>query len=554
MKKELICGWVLIFLLLAWFPASRSWSDGGYFSSSRSIAVSTDQREIIIKNGEQISMTLSTGYAGEGEDFCWIIPTPVAPAVHDVREAGDAGEAAFELLQQHTAPVVTAVSQGEKLGGMAQGTGPSAGPVSPVTVYGMVTLEHYEISILGAEAGGPLLAWLKRNGYAVAPSAQRVLDAYARERWAFVAVKLNPSEKRHYEQEFLPPLTIRYSSSRLVYPLRISAVSTTQTVGITLYVITQSTVTASNLPVKTLVFEDLIPRSENAAKYVEDCIRETSGSDGRTLAVLWKGKIESADELDQALNGLTKNPFPAGAAVYLTRLEALMAPSALSRDVDLRLEQEPRQFRVGLSTPLTGVWGTPWKVAGVYGARKISGLHLHTSVLKEDGTVWSWGNPRTLGDGSTGERSTPVQVRSLSGVAAIAAGTCHTAALKSDGSVWTWGGDKGGSLIYRKDPPCSKPVQVRGLSGVVAIAAGGGHTVALKGDATVWTWGINSRGQLGDGSNTERLKPVQVKSLSGIVAIAAGGYHTVALKEDGTVWAWGHNCSGQLGDGTATDR
>ncbi len=68
MQKERIYGWTLILFILTWLPASQVYADGGYFSS-RSVAMSADQRAIIIKNGNEISMTFSTGYTGEGEDF-----------------------------------------------------------------------------------------------------------------------------------------------------------------------------------------------------------------------------------------------------------------------------------------------------------------------------------------------------------------------------------------------------------------------------------------------------------------------------------------------------
>ena len=52
-------------------------------------------------------MTIPTGYTGEGGDFTWIIPVPVPPAVENVSEAGEDGEAAFALLDEYTAPVFT---------------------------------------------------------------------------------------------------------------------------------------------------------------------------------------------------------------------------------------------------------------------------------------------------------------------------------------------------------------------------------------------------------------------------------------------------------------
>ena len=44
---------------LTWLPTFSAWPDGGYFSPL--VAVSADQRAIIIMNGNEISMTFSTG-------------------------------------------------------------------------------------------------------------------------------------------------------------------------------------------------------------------------------------------------------------------------------------------------------------------------------------------------------------------------------------------------------------------------------------------------------------------------------------------------------------
>jgi hypothetical protein len=72
----------------------------------------------------------------------------------------------------------------------------TSGPNSLVTVYGTVTLQHYEVSVLGAAAAATLLEWLQQNDYQVDPTAQEVLDAYVRRNWAFVAAKLNPTAER----------------------------------------------------------------------------------------------------------------------------------------------------------------------------------------------------------------------------------------------------------------------------------------------------------------------------------------------------------------------
>jgi hypothetical protein len=86
--------WLLLISLLLILPVFYIAADGAYFSS-QSVAVSADQRAILIQNGKKISMTFSTGYIGEGEDFGWIIPTPVPLAIKNVSEAGENGEATF---------------------------------------------------------------------------------------------------------------------------------------------------------------------------------------------------------------------------------------------------------------------------------------------------------------------------------------------------------------------------------------------------------------------------------------------------------------------------
>jgi alpha-tubulin suppressor-like RCC1 family protein len=219
---------------------------------------------------------------------------------------------------------------------------------------------------------------------------------------------------------------------------------------------------------------------------------------------------------------------------------------------------------------------TPVEVIDLDGAelKAIAGGQLHSLALKEDGTVLAWGRnlDDQLGDGTNTDTSTPVQVQDpndpsgyLSEVEAIAAGSSHNLALKNDGTVWAWGnntngresplfGSISGQLGDDEIPRSSTPVQVDGLpDGIEAVAAGLAYSLALKDDGTVWAWGFNQVGQLGDGTNTDTSTPVRVSGLDGVRAIAAGGGNGLALKDNGTVWAWGFNRFGQLGDGTSTD-
>jgi alpha-tubulin suppressor-like RCC1 family protein/subtilisin family serine protease len=205
----------------------------------------------------------------------------------------------------------------------------------------------------------------------------------------------------------------------------------------------------------------------------------------------------------------------------------------------------------------------PVKVSGLSGIKDVSSGENHSLALKDDGTVWAWGYNEIgqLGDGTSyrdgtgaSHRSTPAQVSGLSGVVAVAGGVNHSLAVKDDGTVWAWGDNNYGKLGDGTGINRSTPVQVSGLSGVKDVAGGWQHSLALKDDGTVWAWGDNNYGQLGDNTTTNRSTPVQVSGLSGVKDVAGGGLYSLALKDDGTVWAWGYNAFGQLGDGTRTDR
>jgi alpha-tubulin suppressor-like RCC1 family protein len=199
---------------------------------------------------------------------------------------------------------------------------------------------------------------------------------------------------------------------------------------------------------------------------------------------------------------------------------------------------------------------TPAQVSNLSGVTAIASGIYHTIVQKNDGTVWSWGYGSwgALGDGTATSRPTPVQVNGLSGITAVSVGAMHSLALRNDGTVWAWGWNGVGQIGDGTTTQRYTPIQINGLTGITAIATGYDHSLALRNDGTVWAWGSNTSGYLGDGTTTNRLSPVQITSLTGVVAIAAGSAHSMALMNDGTVWAWGNNGYGQLGDGSFIQR
>ncbi len=320
-----------------------------------------------------------------------------------------------------------------------------------------------------------------------------------------------------------------------------------------------------NLPVQVVDFTD-------PTKLLRDAIA-VSGGTTHTLAIrsddsVWawgdnhRGQLGEGSFLDQAapvhvsgLNNVTS--VAAGCEFSL----------ALNRNGTMRAWGFNGAGQLGDGTQLTH--GTPAAVNGLTAVAAIAAGCNHSVAAKEDGSVWTWGANGTgqLGDGTQVRKLNPSQVVDpndssgfMTRVTSVEAGEEFTLALKNDGTVWAWGDNGSGQLgcgacgSFRTVPSqVIDPGDSSGyLTSVIAVAAGAYHSLALKGDGTVWAWGNNSEGQLGVGQPPFFSGvPIAVHSLADIASVSAGlGWHSLALKNDGTVWAWGDNTSGQLGDGT----
>jgi len=167
-------------------------------------------------------------------------------------------------------------------------------------------------------------------------------------------------------------------------------------------------------------------------------------------------------------------------------------------------------------------------------------------AIDNNGDVWVWGSNQhgQFGNGTTESSSiTPIKISNISNVISLRSSFSHVIALKNDGTVWTWGDNDNGDLGDGSTESNYIPTQIKTLDGIIRIDTGF-HSVALKNDGTVWTWGSNWYGQLGDGTTQSSYVPQKVENLSNVKDISAGRFITLALKEDGTVWTWG-----QFGEG-----
>lgn len=165
--------------------------------------------------------------------------------------------------------------------------------------------------------------------------------------------------------------------------------------------------------------------------------------------------------------------------------------------------------------------------------------------VKQDGSVWAWGETNRSGAFGNGDRSSenpmvPVRVSSLQNIAVIAAGADHALALQRDGSVWAWGsnlegqiGDDNRTILQSgkayeviENNDHSLPYRVQNIPKAVAIAGGWSQSLAVMENGSLWAWG-----------SAAGVNPVPYEGFSDIIAVSTGYTSAIiALKKDGTVW------------------
>ncbi|KAL0245292.1 hypothetical protein GEMRC1_009371 [Eukaryota sp. GEM-RC1] len=165
------------------------------------------------------------------------------------------------------------------------------------------------------------------------------------------------------------------------------------------------------------------------------------------------------------------------------------------------------------------------------------------TCLKQDGTVWTFGNnsQSQLGIKDVDKLLIPTQIPDINDITAVYAGYSTALARRRDGVVFAWGKYNGRDREV--------PIQTKPIPPVKDIAVGDDFRIALCDDGTVLTWGRGKMGSLGLGTTENHKSPVEVSGLKDIVQVAAGRGHALALSSEGLVYSWGANEAGQLGNG-----
>ncbi|HEX9102076.1 MAG TPA: DUF6531 domain-containing protein, partial [Polyangia bacterium] len=166
-------------------------------------------------------------------------------------------------------------------------------------------------------------------------------------------------------------------------------------------------------------------------------------------------------------------------------------------------------------------------------ARGIGAGAYHTFIVTKDNALVSfgWNGYGQLGDGTTTSQSAPVAVSGLTtNITMAAGGFGHSVAVKNDGTVWTWGNDANGQLGDGTTNNRLTAAQITSLTGVQLVTAGQDHVVAVTNANQAYGWGFDFLGQVGNGTQTmSQTTPAAVAGGAAQTAVSGGVYHTTAV-------------------------
>jgi len=265
--------------------------------------------------------------------------------------------------------------------------------------------------------------------------------------------------------------------------------------------------------------------------------------------------LNTSREIGDGTGTTRSSPVQVGSSTWSKISAGGTHSSAIRPDGTLWTWGAGGQGRLGISSSPAYV-SSPTQVGALTKWATVSAGNSGTSATTTTNQLYSWGNNSNgeLGDNTLVDKSSPIQVGALTNWAQVSVGNSFRVSVKTNGTLWSWGLNNYGQLGSNSRTNRSSPVQLGALTNWSSVSAGSGTVISVKTDGTLWAWGRNDRGQLGGNAIGSRSSPVQVGALTNWLSSSTGEYHVAAIKTDNTLWTWGRNTAGQLGDNATNNR
>ncbi len=311
--------WFGLAAACAVLPARAAYACGGFFCSTTPVDQAGETIVYGLESDGTLTMSVRIRYAGDDDDFAWILPVPAPP------EISLGTDALFDALDGATAPIFVTENvtrgvcqeyprceyadgrtaytgggcgydgpSGEWMGGYVDAAASApppdladAGtdlPGEGVTVFSEATVGPYDTVVLGSTSAAEVVTWLREHDYIVPDASVPLLEAYEGSRQIFVALRLasNPETRQ------IRPIVLRMPTEEACLPIRLTAIATVPDMPITAYFLGDTGVVPFNYSSVELTLDD-IDYWNGERSYVGDVTRAVDGMGGQAFVTEYAG-------------------------------------------------------------------------------------------------------------------------------------------------------------------------------------------------------------------------------------------------------------------------
>jgi hypothetical protein len=220
---------------------------GCFHPPTQTVSDITDERMLLATSTTQSTLYDQIQYSGSPSSFAWVLP------IQGTVTVGLSADVLFDSIDTLTATQIVPPESTcpppcffppppEAPGGaLAVDAGAAA---ATVTVTKQENVGPYATVQLHSTDGSALNDWLAQNGYQVPSDVAPVITEYVNEGFDFLALKLLPNQG----VQAMRPVRVTTPGSNLSLPLRMASVGTGDTVGITIWVVSDGRYEPQNFP------------------------------------------------------------------------------------------------------------------------------------------------------------------------------------------------------------------------------------------------------------------------------------------------------------------
>ncbi len=250
---------ILPFLLI--LPGTAFGFCGTYVGPAGSTLSNEASQIVVVRQGQQTTLTMANDYSGDADQFAVVIPVPEILEAKDVRLASAdlltrLDEYSTPRLVRYSCDNLYSFKGGKSQEGSTQqdqGALPfscgsesefapgEVGSNSPpaetaVQVESSFAVGAYEFVVLSAEDSSDLLTWLSGSGFGVPADAADLLGEYIDAGSYFLAARVNLGALP-IRPSFLSPIQISYTADLVSLPIRLGTLNSTGEQELLLYTI-----------------------------------------------------------------------------------------------------------------------------------------------------------------------------------------------------------------------------------------------------------------------------------------------------------------------------